>query len=198
MLMISRAPAPSTRMCSGFAAERRCAISCFRCRRSQRASFVSTGLDDAAGGPAGGTIPSHNGSGPIHVAFAIAGDELPDWERRLGEHKVAIRAAPIGRAAAQRLFPRPRQPPAGVGNAGGLDDLLAAGPVNAAGSGGIPRMRPSQQGFSCYFSCTRLSAAVRARRLTAMDATAHVSRPKPRPRPQVMKLTDAAAQRIPS
>ncbi len=38
----------------------------------------------------GGTIPPHDGSGPIHVAFAIAADELPDWERRLGEHGVAI------------------------------------------------------------------------------------------------------------
>jgi catechol 2,3-dioxygenase-like lactoylglutathione lyase family enzyme len=38
----------------------------------------------------GGTIPPHDGSGPIHVAFAIAADELPNWERRLGEHGVAI------------------------------------------------------------------------------------------------------------
>jgi catechol 2,3-dioxygenase-like lactoylglutathione lyase family enzyme len=38
----------------------------------------------------GGTIPTHDGSGPIHVAFAIAADELPPWERRLGEHRVAI------------------------------------------------------------------------------------------------------------
>ena len=38
----------------------------------------------------GGTIPPHDGSGPLHMAFAIAADELPVWERRLGEHKVAI------------------------------------------------------------------------------------------------------------
>ena len=38
----------------------------------------------------GGTIPPHDGHGPLHVAFAIAGDELPLWERRLGEHGVAI------------------------------------------------------------------------------------------------------------
>jgi catechol 2,3-dioxygenase-like lactoylglutathione lyase family enzyme len=38
----------------------------------------------------GGTIPPHDGNGPIHVAFAIAADELPVWEKRLGEHDVAI------------------------------------------------------------------------------------------------------------
>jgi catechol 2,3-dioxygenase-like lactoylglutathione lyase family enzyme len=38
----------------------------------------------------GGTIPPHDGSGPIHAAFAIAADELPAWEKRLGEHDVAI------------------------------------------------------------------------------------------------------------
>ncbi|WGS24324.1 VOC family protein [Bradyrhizobium sp. ISRA464] len=40
----------------------------------------------------GGTIPPHDGSGPIHAAFAIAADELPAWEKRLGEHDVAIEA----------------------------------------------------------------------------------------------------------
>ncbi|MBR1247875.1 VOC family protein [Bradyrhizobium sp. AUGA SZCCT0169] len=38
----------------------------------------------------GGTIPPHDGNGPIHVAFAITADELAAWETRLGEHNVAI------------------------------------------------------------------------------------------------------------
>jgi catechol 2,3-dioxygenase-like lactoylglutathione lyase family enzyme len=38
----------------------------------------------------GGTIPPHDGSGPIHAAFAIAADQLPVWEQRLGEHDVPI------------------------------------------------------------------------------------------------------------
>jgi len=38
----------------------------------------------------GGTIPPHDGHGPLHIAFAIAANELPDWENRLGEHGVAI------------------------------------------------------------------------------------------------------------
>ena len=38
----------------------------------------------------GGTIPPHDGNGPIHMAFAITAAELPGWEQRLGERKVAI------------------------------------------------------------------------------------------------------------
>ncbi|MCA6107911.1 VOC family protein [Bradyrhizobium cenepequi] len=38
----------------------------------------------------GGTIPPHDGNGPIHAAFAIAADELLAWEKRLGEYGVAI------------------------------------------------------------------------------------------------------------
>ena len=38
----------------------------------------------------GGTIPPHDGHGPLHIAFAIAAEELADWEKRLGEHGVAI------------------------------------------------------------------------------------------------------------
>ena len=38
----------------------------------------------------GGTIPPHDGSGPIHMALAITTAELPAWEKRLGEHNVAI------------------------------------------------------------------------------------------------------------
>jgi catechol 2,3-dioxygenase-like lactoylglutathione lyase family enzyme len=38
----------------------------------------------------GGTIPPHDGQGPLHAAFAVAADALADWERRLAEHGVAI------------------------------------------------------------------------------------------------------------
>lgn len=37
-----------------------------------------------------GNIPAHDGSGPMHMAFAIAADELAPWEQRLGEQGVAI------------------------------------------------------------------------------------------------------------
>jgi catechol 2,3-dioxygenase-like lactoylglutathione lyase family enzyme len=38
----------------------------------------------------GGTIPPHDGHGPIHMAFAVGAADLPAWERRLEEQGVAI------------------------------------------------------------------------------------------------------------
>jgi catechol 2,3-dioxygenase-like lactoylglutathione lyase family enzyme len=38
----------------------------------------------------GGTIPPHDGHGPLHIAFAVSTDELSDWETRLAQHGVAI------------------------------------------------------------------------------------------------------------
>jgi catechol 2,3-dioxygenase-like lactoylglutathione lyase family enzyme len=39
---------------------------------------------------AGGTIPSHDGSGQLHLAFAIPAQELEPWERWLQQHQVVI------------------------------------------------------------------------------------------------------------
>src|SRR5215211_5703356 len=38
----------------------------------------------------GGTIPPHDGSGPLHVAFAIARSDLATWEAQLAAHAVPI------------------------------------------------------------------------------------------------------------
>jgi len=38
----------------------------------------------------GGTIPPHDGSGPVHVAFSIAKEDLGAWERRLRDSKIDI------------------------------------------------------------------------------------------------------------
>jgi catechol 2,3-dioxygenase-like lactoylglutathione lyase family enzyme len=38
----------------------------------------------------GGTIPPHDGHGPVHVAFSIPGDELGEWEERLASAGIAI------------------------------------------------------------------------------------------------------------
>jgi catechol 2,3-dioxygenase-like lactoylglutathione lyase family enzyme len=38
----------------------------------------------------GGTIPPHDGGGPVHVAFAIAATDLGGWEARLGDHGIAV------------------------------------------------------------------------------------------------------------
>jgi catechol 2,3-dioxygenase-like lactoylglutathione lyase family enzyme len=41
----------------------------------------------------GGTIPGHDGAGPLHVAFAIGKDELAQWERHLADRGVVIEGA---------------------------------------------------------------------------------------------------------
>jgi len=38
----------------------------------------------------GGTIPPHDGHGPLHLAFAVTADDLARWETRLAVHGVAI------------------------------------------------------------------------------------------------------------
>jgi catechol 2,3-dioxygenase-like lactoylglutathione lyase family enzyme len=38
----------------------------------------------------GGTIPPHDGSGPLHVAFGIASEELAAWETWLHARDIAI------------------------------------------------------------------------------------------------------------
>jgi catechol 2,3-dioxygenase-like lactoylglutathione lyase family enzyme len=38
----------------------------------------------------GGTIPPHDGAGPLHVAFAIAADELAPWEERLHQRGIPV------------------------------------------------------------------------------------------------------------
>ena len=38
----------------------------------------------------GGTIPPHDGHGPLHLAFAIAAEVLPTWEERLESQNIEI------------------------------------------------------------------------------------------------------------
>jgi catechol 2,3-dioxygenase-like lactoylglutathione lyase family enzyme len=38
----------------------------------------------------GGSIPPHDGSGPVHLAFAIPADELEPWRRHLEAAGVAL------------------------------------------------------------------------------------------------------------
>jgi catechol 2,3-dioxygenase-like lactoylglutathione lyase family enzyme len=40
----------------------------------------------------GGTIPPHDGHGPVHIAFSIAADALAAWEERLQRSSVSIEA----------------------------------------------------------------------------------------------------------
>ena len=41
----------------------------------------------------GGTIPGHDGAGPLHIAFAIGKDELEQWEQHLASRGIAIEGA---------------------------------------------------------------------------------------------------------
>ena len=43
--------------------------------------------------PGGGVIPGHGGDGRLHVAFAVAKDQLAEWEARLASHGVAVEGA---------------------------------------------------------------------------------------------------------
>jgi catechol 2,3-dioxygenase-like lactoylglutathione lyase family enzyme len=38
----------------------------------------------------GGTIPPHDGSGPVHVAFSIPVEELEEWQQHLTAHGVGL------------------------------------------------------------------------------------------------------------
>jgi catechol 2,3-dioxygenase-like lactoylglutathione lyase family enzyme len=38
----------------------------------------------------GGTIPPHDGRGPLHMAFAVSAEDLPAWEERLRERGIAV------------------------------------------------------------------------------------------------------------
>jgi catechol-2,3-dioxygenase len=47
----------------------------------------------------GGTIPPHDGAGPVHLAFAIDAADLTDWEALLTQRGIAIEgrtAWPLG------------------------------------------------------------------------------------------------------
>jgi catechol-2,3-dioxygenase len=39
---------------------------------------------------AGGVIPPHDGSGPMHIAFAMQTEEAELWEAHLASHKIAV------------------------------------------------------------------------------------------------------------
>jgi catechol 2,3-dioxygenase-like lactoylglutathione lyase family enzyme len=37
-----------------------------------------------------GAIPPHDGAGPLHMAFAIAADQLADWQQSLSRDGIAV------------------------------------------------------------------------------------------------------------
>jgi len=54
----------------------------------------------------GGTIPPHDGHGPLHIAFAIDAADLGSWEERLGRYNIAIEGRTVWPRGGQSLYIR--------------------------------------------------------------------------------------------
>ena len=52
----------------------------------------------------GGTIPPHDGAGPVHCAFSIAADALPNWERHLAARGVAVEGRTEWRSSSVSIY----------------------------------------------------------------------------------------------
>lgn len=52
----------------------------------------------------GGTIPPHDGQGPLHMAFAITAEELPAWEETLQRHGIKIEGRVTWQRGGQSLY----------------------------------------------------------------------------------------------
>jgi catechol 2,3-dioxygenase-like lactoylglutathione lyase family enzyme len=52
----------------------------------------------------GGTIPPHDGAGPLHVAFAIPKDQLAQWEARLSACNIAIEGRTVWKRGGESIY----------------------------------------------------------------------------------------------
>jgi catechol 2,3-dioxygenase-like lactoylglutathione lyase family enzyme len=52
----------------------------------------------------GGTVPGHDGSGRLHMAFAIAAEDYEPWRRRLFERGVALTSEVTWPAGGRSLY----------------------------------------------------------------------------------------------
>jgi catechol-2,3-dioxygenase len=53
---------------------------------------------------AGGLVPAHDGSGPVHVAFAIDVGDLPAWESQLAQLDITIESRVKWERGGQSLY----------------------------------------------------------------------------------------------
>ncbi len=53
-----------------------------------------------------GWIPPHDGAGPVHVAFAIAADELVAWEQHLADRGVPVESHIVWEAGGRSIYIR--------------------------------------------------------------------------------------------
>jgi catechol 2,3-dioxygenase-like lactoylglutathione lyase family enzyme len=54
----------------------------------------------------GGTIPPHDGHGPLHIAFAVGAGDLAAWERRLDEGEIPIEGRTVWPRGGESLYVR--------------------------------------------------------------------------------------------
>jgi catechol 2,3-dioxygenase-like lactoylglutathione lyase family enzyme len=54
----------------------------------------------------GGTIPPHDGHGPLHIAFGIDAADFTAWEERLGQASVAVEGRTAWPRGGQSLYVR--------------------------------------------------------------------------------------------
>ncbi|NYZ63145.1 VOC family protein [Luteimonas sp. SJ-16] len=59
-------------------------------------------VDDVCGER--GTVPGHDGSGPLHMALRIDADAYADWKARLNAHAVPIRGEMTWPAGGRSLY----------------------------------------------------------------------------------------------
>src|SRR5687767_4710543 len=52
----------------------------------------------------GGTIPPHDGAGPLHVAFAIPKAQLAAWEARLAAHSIAVEGRTTWKRGGESIY----------------------------------------------------------------------------------------------
>ncbi len=52
----------------------------------------------------GGTIPPHDGAGPIHCALSIAADALPAWEAHLAARGTAVEGRTVWRSSSVSIY----------------------------------------------------------------------------------------------
>lgn len=52
----------------------------------------------------GGTIPGHDGAGPLHVAFAVGKDELERWEEHLKSRGVTIEGTTVWSRGGRSIY----------------------------------------------------------------------------------------------
>ena len=64
------------------------------------------GATTAGANTPGGRIPPHDGSGPVHIAFAIPTESIAEWEAHLNDNGVAIESRVNWPRGGQSLYIR--------------------------------------------------------------------------------------------